>query len=109
MISEAQKLLDSSNGNAAFMHCDVSEWSHLRAIPSEVCKAFGTDAVADVWIAGAGVFEPRWSSFLYDNEDVFYKAMRINAEHPMKLTRIAMRSLLGARKPGVVLIVVSHQ
>ena len=33
--------------------------------------------------------------------------MRINAEHPIKLTRIAMRSLLGADKPGVVLIVAS--
>lgn len=33
--------------------------------------------------------------------------MSINAEHPIKLTRIAMRSLLGANKPGVVLIVAS--
>jgi NAD(P)-dependent dehydrogenase (short-subunit alcohol dehydrogenase family) len=33
--------------------------------------------------------------------------MRINAEHPIKLTRIAMRSSLKANKPGVVLIVAS--
>lgn len=33
--------------------------------------------------------------------------MRINAEHPIKLTRIAMRSCLKADKPSVVLIVAS--
>jgi short-subunit dehydrogenase len=42
-----------------------------------------------------------------DNEDDCYRAMRINAEHPIKLTRIAMRSSLKANKPGVVLIVAS--
>lgn len=69
--------------------------------------AFGQGAVADVWIAGAGVFEPNVSSFFEDNEDAHYQAMRINTDHPIKLTRIAMRSCLGANKPGVVLIVAS--
>lgn len=65
--------------------------------------------MADVWVAGAGVFESNatCSSFFLDNEDDGYKAMRINAEHPIKLTRIAMRSCLKANKPGVVLIVAS--
>lgn len=58
-------------------------------------------------MAGAGVFEPKWSSFLADSEEEHYKTMSINAEHPVKLTRIAMRSLLGANKPGVVLLVGS--
>jgi short-subunit dehydrogenase len=31
----------------------------------------------------------------------------INVNHPMKLTRIAMRSLLKANKKGVVLVVAS--
>ncbi|KAK5122449.1 hypothetical protein LTR85_004033 [Meristemomyces frigidus] len=105
LLPEAETLIESSNGNAAFMKCDVSKWSDLEAIPSEVSKAF--DSVADVWIAGAGVFEPRWSSFLYDTEDDHYKALQINTEHPIKLTRIAMRSCLGANKPCVVLIVAS--
>lgn len=55
----------------------------------------------------AGIFEPKWSSFLYDTEDEFYMQMRVNAEHPLKLTRIAMRSLLGANKPGVVCLISS--
>jgi short-subunit dehydrogenase len=33
--------------------------------------------------------------------------MAINATHPMKLTRIAIRSLLKANKKGVILIVAS--
>ncbi|KAK4542110.1 hypothetical protein LTR36_007141 [Oleoguttula mirabilis] len=107
LLPEAEKLVDSSNGNATFMKCDVSDWSDLEAIPSEVFKAFGPGAVADVWIAGAGVFEPKWSSFLYDTENDHYKALQINTEHPIKLTRIAMRSCLGANKPCVVLIVGS--
>lgn len=69
--------------------------------------AFGENAVADVWIAGAGVLEPNVSSFYEDNEAENYQAMRINTEHPIKLTRIAMRSALGANKPAVVLIVAS--
>ncbi len=89
------------------MQCDVSKWSDLNRIPTEVEKAFGQGAVADVWVPGAGIFEPKWSSFLYDEEDEFYMQMRINAEHPIKLTRIAMRSLLGANKPGVVCLVAS--
>lgn len=89
------------------MKCDVVNWADLEAIPAEVEKAFGKGAVADVWVAGAGIFEPKWSSFLYDQEKDGYAAMKINAEHPIKLTRIAMRSLLSVDKPGVVLIVSS--
>ncbi|KAK5173522.1 uncharacterized protein LTR77_002203 [Saxophila tyrrhenica] len=107
LTTEAAELVESSNGSAAFMTCDVSKWKDLEAIPSEVEKAFGKGAVADVWVPGAGIFEPKWSSFLYDQEDESYMQMKINAEHPIKLTRIAMRSLLCANKPGVVCLVAS--
>lgn len=107
LTPEAQTLLSAHPDSLAFMRCDVSSWSDLNAIPSQVSKAFGPSAVADVWIAGAGVFEPRWSSWLYDTEAEHYKALQINAEHPMKLTRIAARTCLGANKPCVVLIVGS--
>ena len=107
LTEEATQLVESQPDRLAWTHCDVSNWKDLTRIPSEVSKAFGDGAVADIWIAGAGVFEPRWSSFLYDEEDDHYKVLQINSEHPMKLTRIAMRSLLGANKPGVVVIVAS--
>ena len=107
LTDEADKLIKDSKGNAAFTKCDVSKWAELESIPSEVEKAFGKGEVADVWVPGAGIFEPKWSSFLYDQEDEFYMQMRINAEHPIKLTRIAMRSCIGANKPGVVMLVAS--
>ncbi|TKA74398.1 hypothetical protein B0A55_04523 [Friedmanniomyces simplex] len=107
LTPEAEGLVKTSNDHLAFATCDVSNWSDLKALPTRVTEAFGPNTIADVWIAGAGVFEPKWSSFLADTEEAHYKQMAINAEHPMKLTRIAMRSCLGADKPGVVLIVAS--
>ena len=109
LLKEAQDLIRGSDtaGRVAYAKCDVCKWDQLDRLPSEVESAFGKGAVADVWVAGAGVFEPNLSSFFEDNEDNCYRAMRINAEHPIKLTRIAMRSCLKANKPGVVLIVAS--
>lgn len=111
LLKDAQDLIRGSDtaGRVAYAKCDVCHWDQLERLPSEVENAFGPGAVADVWVAGAGVFESNatCSSFFLDNEDNGYKAMRINAEHPIKLTRIAMRSCLKADKPGVVLIVAS--
>lgn len=109
LLPESQHLLRDPDtaGRVAYTKCDVAKWNELERIPSEVETAFGKGEVADVWIAGAGVFEPNVSSFFHDNEDDHYQAMRVNAEHPIKLTRIAMRSCLGVNKPGVVLIVSS--
>ncbi|KAI7235126.1 hypothetical protein KC330_g4494 [Hortaea werneckii] len=107
LLPEAEQLVAENKDRAFFMKCDVSNWRDLENIPSSVSQAFGKDAVADVWIPGAGVFEPKWSSFLYDTETDHYKAFQINAEHPIKLTRIAMRSCLSVNKPCVVLITAS--
>lgn len=107
LTDEAKAFIHQSSGNVAFVRCDVSDWRDLETLPSEVEKAFGSGAVAQVWIAGAALFEPKWTSFLYDQETDHYKALQVNTEHPIKLTRIAMRSCLGANKPGVVLIVAS--
>lgn len=109
LLQDAQNLLRSPEtaGKVAYAKCDVCKWDQLERLPSEVEAAFGQGAVADVWVAGAGVSEPSLSFFFLDQEDNGYLAMRINAEHPIKLTRIAMRSLLKANKPGIVLIVAS--
>ncbi|KAK4500761.1 hypothetical protein PRZ48_008951 [Zasmidium cellare] len=105
LLPEAENTLSDK---VRFMKCDVSSWSNLEAIPSKVQQAFGPNAVADIYIAGAAIFEPEWSSWLYDTENQGgYHAMRVNAEHPMKLTRIAMRSCLSVNKPCVVLILSS--
>jgi NAD(P)-dependent dehydrogenase (short-subunit alcohol dehydrogenase family) len=109
LLKEAEDLVRSPEaaGRVAYATCDVCKWDQLDRLPAEVESAFGEGAVTDVWVAGAGVFEPNLSSFFMDNEDDCYRAMRVNAEHPIKLARIAMRSSLKANKPGVVLIVAS--
>ncbi|OTA28383.1 hypothetical protein BTJ68_08590 [Hortaea werneckii EXF-2000] len=84
LLPEAEQLVAENKDRAFFMKCDVSNWRDLENVPSSVAQAFGKDAVADVWIPGAGVFEPKWSSFL-----------------------IAMRSCLSVNKPCVVLITAS--
>lgn len=107
LTPEAETFMKESGGKVVFAECDVSDWRDLESLPSHVEKAFGDRSVAQVWIAGAALFEPRWTSFLYDQETDHYKALQVNTEHPIKLTRIAMRSCLGANKPGVMLIVAS--
>lgn len=53
------------------------------------------------------MFEPPWSNFWDDNEDEAYKTFQINTQHPVKLTRLAMRALAGAEKQGVVALLSS--
>jgi len=62
--------------------------------------------VPDVYAPVAGVYEPPWSNF-WDDEADTYKTISINVNHPLKLTRLAIRALLGADKKGVVCLVAS--
>lgn len=48
-----------------------------------------------------------WSNFWDDTEDERYRALDINLSHVLKLTRIAIRAVLGRDKPGVVLMISS--
>lgn len=56
-----------------------------------------------------GIFEPPWSNFWDDTEEESgnYKTMRINVDHPVRLTRLAFKALLGANKKGVVVLIAS--
>ena len=49
----------------------------------------------------------KWSHFWNDTEDQSYKTVQVNIEHPVKATRLALRSFLRAKKPGVVLHISS--
>jgi len=42
-----------------------------------------------------------------DNESNEYKTIQINVSHPVKMTRLAMRALAGAKKQGVVCLIAS--
>lgn len=94
-------------GSVVFQHCDVTKWADLRALVSASVRELGD--VPDVYCPSAGVFEPPWSNFWDDTEDEGgYAAVRINTEHPIKLTRLAFRALAGADKKGVVVLVSSN-
>ncbi|OAG36491.1 hypothetical protein AYO21_09298 [Fonsecaea monophora] len=101
LTAEAQDLVDTSP-NAVFKKCDVADWKDLQNLVGTAVQEFGD--VPDVYVAGAGVFEPLWSSFQGDTETERYSQVDINVNHPIKLTRIAIRELGNKKKKGVVLI-----
>ena len=57
---DAQKLVDGSGSNTVFKKTDVTNWKELNELVSLAKKKFGS--TPDVYIAGAGIFEPVGSS-----------------------------------------------
>ncbi|KAI9808860.1 MAG: hypothetical protein M1827_007183 [Pycnora praestabilis] len=96
---------EKENKSVIFEKCDVTKWADLHNLITVSQKEFGD--VPDVYIGGAGVFEPPWSNFWDDTETERYAEVDININHPIKLTRIAMRALLSKDKKGVVLSLAS--
>ncbi|KAI9871104.1 MAG: hypothetical protein M1830_003306, partial [Pleopsidium flavum] len=104
LTQEAEEYMKSAKG-VIFARCDVAKWADLQNLITVSQKEFGD--VPDIYVAGAGVFEPKWSNFWDDTETERYAEVDININHPIKLTRIAIRALLGKNKKGVVLIIAS--
>ena len=100
-------LTASHPSRLTFRKCDVTSWSDIASLITSSKEIFG--GVPDVYAPCAGIYEPSWSNFWDDTEDEagFYKTIRINVEHPIKLTRLAIRALKGANKQGVVILVSS--
>lgn len=94
----------TSPKEVAFQKCDVSSWEDLHNLITTSMEQFGD--VPDVYSPVAGIYEPPTSNF-WDDEEGSYKTIRINVEHPIKFTRLAMRALAGAEKQGVVCLVSS--
>ncbi|KAI9761865.1 MAG: hypothetical protein M4579_000805 [Chaenotheca gracillima] len=105
LTAQAEEFKASAGDQVIFQQCDVTRWSDLSALSGASEDAFGDSP--DVWIAGAGVFEPSWSSFWDDTATDHYAELDINVSHPIKLTRLAMQSFMKKGKKGVVLIVAS--
>ncbi|KAL4902163.1 hypothetical protein BDW74DRAFT_169662 [Aspergillus multicolor] len=114
LSSEAESWLATYNtgGQVVFQHCDVTNWAHLENLPVKVKELWGS--VPDIWVPGAGIFEPSWSNFFLDSDasnssnDSHYASVSINIEHPIRLTRIAIRSILSENKLGVILNIASN-
>lgn len=105
LTPEAEKFVQASSTNVIFTKCDVTRRKDLENLVKVAADEFGD--VPDVYVAGAGVFEPAWSNWWNDTEEDRYAELDINVTHALKLSRIAMRALLGKRKKGVVLITAS--
>ncbi|EHK99954.1 putative Uncharacterized oxidoreductase [Glarea lozoyensis 74030] len=105
LTPEAEKFINSEAASAIFTKCDVTRRADLENLIRVSEENYGD--VPDVYIAGAGVFEPSWSNFWDDTEEDGYAALDVNVTHAIKLTRIAMRALLRKGKKGVILITAS--
>ena len=53
---DAQKLVDGSGSNTVFKKTDVTNWKELNKAVAFAREKFGS--TPDVYIAGAGIFEP---------------------------------------------------
>ncbi|THV76206.1 hypothetical protein D6D19_06086 [Aureobasidium pullulans] len=97
--------IEASEKLIIFVQTDVRKRGDLENAITVSTLSFGD--VPDVYVANAGVFEPQWSNFWLDTEGDSYATAEINFLHPLKLTRLATRALLGAKKSGVVDLVSS--
>lgn len=59
-VPEAKEFTEG-NESVIFQQCDVSKWSDLNRLVTVAKEKFGK--TPDVYVAGAGVFEPKWSNF----------------------------------------------
>ncbi|KAI9833780.1 MAG: hypothetical protein M1819_003513 [Sarea resinae] len=107
LTPEAQAFLDEpTTKDVVYSPCDVTKWNDLQNLVTVAQREFGQ--VPDVYVPGAGVFDPPFSNFWDDPEtDDHYALLDINTTHVIKLTRLAIRALLSADKKGVVLITAS--
>ncbi|QKX63424.1 uncharacterized protein TRUGW13939_10594 [Talaromyces rugulosus] len=108
LVEESKSWLQSVKDEptkALYQKTDVINWDDLKALINRAHQEFGKSP--DLYVAGAGVFEPSFSNFWEDPESDFYRELAINTAHPIKLTRMAIQELLPNRKKGVVVIVGS--
>lgn len=81
----------------------MTAWDQLERLFDVFADIFDND-VPDIVVAGAGIYEASSAGFWNDRDEAsHYKLFDINLIHPIKLTRIAIRRLQRAGRPGVVL------
>ncbi|KAH0537501.1 hypothetical protein FGG08_005719 [Glutinoglossum americanum] len=105
LTKDAEDFLATVKDTVIFQPCDVTKRDDLETLITVSQNTFSD--IPDVYVAGAGVFDPKHSNFWDDTEDDGYASLGVNLVHPIKLARIAIRELIGKDKPGVVLIIAS--
>ena len=105
LTDAAAALVASDPHNLMFQETDVTDWSQLARLFTVSLERFG--AVPDAYLPAAGLFEPPFANWWADNDDGAYKQLEVNAAHPMKVTRLALRALTSRNKKGVVCTIAS--
>jgi 3-hydroxybutyrate dehydrogenase len=85
-----------------FHKTDVTSLEQLVGVFEVFEKKLG--GVPDIVVPGAGVYEGSFPGFWDDKDETLnYKLFDINMLHPIRMTRIAIRKMREAKKPGTVL------
>ncbi|KAF9887644.1 hypothetical protein FE257_009737 [Aspergillus nanangensis] len=93
------------SSRVAFRTVDVTDWKQLESAYDEYGHIFG--GIPDIVCPGAGIYEPSSPNFWNDQDESFYKMIRINLEHPLKLSRMAIRKFVQTKQPGIIVHVSS--
>jgi NAD(P)-dependent dehydrogenase (short-subunit alcohol dehydrogenase family) len=89
-----------------YIQCDVTRWAEFTKL-FDACEKKWND-VPDAYGICAGIFDPPFSNFWEDPEqDEGYMQVDVNVNHPIKLTRLAIRKSLKRGKRASVCIIVS--
>lgn len=92
--------------NIIYVQSDVTHWPDFAKI-FNACETKWND-VPDAYAICAGLFDPPFSNFWQDPEqDEGYKQVAVNVDHPIKLTRLALRKSLNRGKRASVCIISS--
>ncbi|EHK19599.1 uncharacterized protein TRIVIDRAFT_46591 [Trichoderma virens Gv29-8] len=117
---ELSKLPSASRPVALFKKTDVRSWPQL----SELTRAAeATFPQVDIVVPGAGIFDPKWSSFWNppksatnpdslsrddaNGDPGHYAVLDVNLTHPIRLSQLAIAHWTSRRIPGSLLVVGS--
>ncbi|OAP59577.1 hypothetical protein AYL99_06875 [Fonsecaea erecta] len=105
-LASIQAESPSDAARAKFVRTDVTDWDQLETAFKESEVVLGTQP--DIVVPGAGVYEPSSNSFWEDHDlNSRYKVLDIDLVHPIKLTRMAIRHMVQARKAGTIIHISS--
>ncbi|KAL6710598.1 hypothetical protein ACN47E_008646 [Coniothyrium glycines] len=92
--------------NVLYVQSDVTRWADFSKM-FDACEKKWSD-VPDAYAICAGLFDPPFSNFWQDPEqDEGYKQVDVNVNHPIKLTRMAIRKSLSRGKRASICIIAS--
>lgn len=90
------------NTQVVFHKTDVTSLEQLIEVFEVFEKRLG--GIPDIVVPGAGVYEGSFPGFWDDKDETLsYRLFDINMLHPIRMTRIAIRKMREAKKPGTIL------